>query len=826
MGSSGASCEQYGWCYFSLRITEVLLAPDASFYVGNTVGVSTNIRNPCVYSPIRQGDEVEVAGAGGNGGIDAYTCEDGDYVRKMGPVGLPDLTFQQVGFDRPEPLKDGDPVQFGATIVNLGDGDAYNFRVEVYLDGSLFDSGTISLSAGESEPAWTDNSWTATEGTHTVTWIADTTNVVAESNENNNQMSRTFTVGPPPFDFSISAVPTSLTVKQGQTATFTVTVTSQSSVAQTVSLSLAGYHSTMSYDFSPSLGSPTFTASLRILTSTSTPAQSYALTISGRDGGKTHSTTVTLIVQEFTQDVSIAGGGRPEYQGARPVFFRGSNVRVSVSVTGEPVAYTLEIAESEDALKAGDYTGPWTEISSITTSERSFDFPIPNSAEIGAYQISSRWGKSGVFYVIFDPGLEHDLPAKLWSETRVNIPLSPVGGINGVGQTRHFDSRVLEWALFLAYKAKSQEDAVKYINVRVTIGVGTERPGGLPKLTFPRDIYDDIISKWGEPGRFPASPVDGDCKWIAATEVALSRSIGIPSTIVGGDWIGGEGSNLIGGHAWVEDFVYVGHWNLIVSDASFTGAVVAGLPGDARNSLSEIILETLGSQSRWILVCNADDLSLSRDNVWGPYTYLMQQGYDHGAFGSTVSLEETGHKLYLHVYDSEGRHVGLDYETKTLEVNIPGAAYYDSDTTTIVFLPLETTAFRYVVDAKYATSETENYSVTLSGLREGLVASEITQQGTIRQEEKQGHEVEVAGDGKDIRLDRPWWDRYQPWLMYSAIALIAGGLLAAHAIRRRTTFSRQAGPRVKEIRSTAGGPRVKSIHETGTKPRVLKVEEE
>jgi len=82
VGSDGAACEQYGWCYFSIRITEVLLTPDRSFYVGKTVGVSTNVQYSCVDSPIRQGDNLEVAGYGDNNGIDAYECENGHYVRK------------------------------------------------------------------------------------------------------------------------------------------------------------------------------------------------------------------------------------------------------------------------------------------------------------------------------------------------------------------------------------------------------------------------------------------------------------------------------------------------------------------------------------------------------------------------------------------------------------------------------------------------------------------------------------------------------------------------------------------------------------------------
>lgn len=113
------------------------------------------------------------------------------------PLGLPDLTFQMVGFDKPEPFEGGDAIQFGATLVNQGVGNAYNFSVEVYLDDWLYTGETISLAAGQSETLWCDAPWKATQGTHTITWVADSTNAVAESNESNNRMTRTFTVGLP-----------------------------------------------------------------------------------------------------------------------------------------------------------------------------------------------------------------------------------------------------------------------------------------------------------------------------------------------------------------------------------------------------------------------------------------------------------------------------------------------------------------------------------------------------------------------------------------------------------------------------------------------------
>jgi hypothetical protein len=290
-----------------VRVEEVLMDPIGYLQIGRTEEVWVRLygKNLPFLDDAHSGDRVEVFGWV----IEHYIHveEPYHYLRKIGAPRLPDLTFQKVGFDKPEPFQTGDVIRFGAVIVNQGDGDAYNFRVEVYLDNWLYDSGTISLGARKTTTLWCDNPWKATEGTHTLTWIADTTNIVTESNENNNQMSRTFTVGPPPFDFSISVEPSSLTIRQGESATYRVTVTSLSESTQRVSLSLSGYHETMSYSFNPSSGNPTFTSTLTITTSTSTPVGDYTLTITGGDGGKTRTTGITLHVEgpSLTLDLEV-----------------------------------------------------------------------------------------------------------------------------------------------------------------------------------------------------------------------------------------------------------------------------------------------------------------------------------------------------------------------------------------------------------------------------------------------------------------------------------------------------------------------------------------
>ena len=110
---------------------------------------------------------------------------------------LPDLTISAIGFNRPEPYYQGNALLFGVQIANLGNANAYNFRVAVYLDNVQFDSGIYSLLVpGQQDQLWTEAPWIAIAGTHSVTWVIDTDNNINESNEANNTMQRPFSVNP------------------------------------------------------------------------------------------------------------------------------------------------------------------------------------------------------------------------------------------------------------------------------------------------------------------------------------------------------------------------------------------------------------------------------------------------------------------------------------------------------------------------------------------------------------------------------------------------------------------------------------------------------
>ena len=97
-----------------------------------------------------------------------------------------DLTVENIWRDPSNPTE-GDSVTFIARIKNIGEGNADTFNVELLIDGNPIHTEPVaSLSKGESTNVTFTKNWTATSGCHDAKVIADSTNWVDESNENNN----------------------------------------------------------------------------------------------------------------------------------------------------------------------------------------------------------------------------------------------------------------------------------------------------------------------------------------------------------------------------------------------------------------------------------------------------------------------------------------------------------------------------------------------------------------------------------------------------------------------------------------------------------------
>src|SRR5215469_151527 len=109
-------------------------------------------------------------------------------------------------------------------------------------------------------------------------------------------------------DFSLSASPSSLTVKQGTSGTSTIAITRLNSFSGAVSFTASGLPSGVTASFNPATTSTSGTSSVLTLTaSASATVGSATVTITGTSGSLTHATSVSLTVSSSgTPDFSLS----------------------------------------------------------------------------------------------------------------------------------------------------------------------------------------------------------------------------------------------------------------------------------------------------------------------------------------------------------------------------------------------------------------------------------------------------------------------------------------------------------------------------------------
>ena len=205
---------------------------------------------------------------------------------------------------KPSSPKIGDPTIFSVALTALSTNRPYpqSVRVVAVLDGTLLGSGTLSYPGptGASMSVSLTTPWIATEGQHTMLWIADPSPYsYQDPYRYNNEATLSFTVAaaPPPFDFSISASPSTQKVTAGETTSYVIVVSLMSGTAQPVSLTLSGLPSGATHSFNPPSSSPTFQSTLEIRTGKTTAAGTYTLSLTASGGGVTKTASLTLEIE-------------------------------------------------------------------------------------------------------------------------------------------------------------------------------------------------------------------------------------------------------------------------------------------------------------------------------------------------------------------------------------------------------------------------------------------------------------------------------------------------------------------------------------------------
>lgn len=104
----------------------------------------------------------------------------------------PDLVAQKLSVYPQEgsELQAGKTAGVGCSFINKGAKFTTEYLIDIYMDGIPIVNGG---KANSDSVGW-GIVWTATAGKHTTRCVLDTTNVIRELNENNNEISYTFTV--------------------------------------------------------------------------------------------------------------------------------------------------------------------------------------------------------------------------------------------------------------------------------------------------------------------------------------------------------------------------------------------------------------------------------------------------------------------------------------------------------------------------------------------------------------------------------------------------------------------------------------------------------
>src|SRR5574340_72524 len=200
------------------------------------------------------------------------------------------------------------------------------------------------------------------------------------------------TISPSP-DFAISASPNSLSIQQGNSDTSSVTLTSLNGYSSSVTLSLTGNPTGVSYSFSANPVTPTTSSVLTLTIDPTTNPGTYQLTVSGTDGTTTHTTQISLTVTQPTVNIPLSvtvSTDKSSYTQKSFAYITVKATDSSGSVTGASV--TLTVTDSNGSVAQGSGT---TDSSGNVT----FKYRIGPNSPTGTYTATAQATATG-----HDPG--------------------------------------------------------------------------------------------------------------------------------------------------------------------------------------------------------------------------------------------------------------------------------------------------------------------------------------------------------------------------------------------------------------------------------------
>ena len=201
---------------------------------------------------------------------------------------------------------------------------------------------------------WSAAAWPTSNVPRQVTLTGTRLTVVVGTNQASGDFTPLSYLGltqPPSMgNFTISAVPSSLSVVQGNQGTAAITTTINTGFKSAISLSASGMPTgtTVSFNPNPIAAPGAGNSSMTITVGSSTPAGTYPITVTGNGGGIQHNTAVTLtVIAAPTFTLSASPSSLSEVQGnlgtstITTTINNGFNSVIRLSASGMPSGTTV-----------------------------------------------------------------------------------------------------------------------------------------------------------------------------------------------------------------------------------------------------------------------------------------------------------------------------------------------------------------------------------------------------------------------------------------------------------------------------------------------------
>jgi parallel beta-helix repeat protein len=164
----------------------------------------------------------------------------------------------------------------------------------------------------------------------------------------------------------------------------------------------------------------------------------------------------------------------------------------------------------------------------------------------------------------------------------------------------------------------------------------------------------------------------------------------------------------------------------------------------------------------------------------------------------TLTEPETQHKLYLSVYDTEGRIIGFNRTSGTIESQIPNSYYIGLGNMIKVNIPLDVKIKRILIDAAKAELSTENYTLKVEVYKDGNLVGTTTASGQVNMNTQKEYSLQSAEDLKPILNEAT---QFTP-LQYVAVAVAVGCIIAVIVL---TLISKRKKHTSSQFKMECGG---------------------